>query len=64
MANGEARSRTQKIFSALIPLVVLGIIWIAPPPTGLSLQAWKMFAIFAATILGILLGNPCPRAPL
>ena len=59
MANGEARSRTQKIFSALIPLVVLGIIWIAPPPAGLSLQAWKMFAIFAATILGILL-QPLP----
>ena len=59
MANGEARSRTQKILSALIPLAVLGIIWVAAPPAGLPLQAWKMFAIFAATILGILL-QPLP----
>ncbi len=59
MANGEARSRTQKILSAVIPLAVLGVIWVSPPPAGLAPQAWKMFAIFAATILGILL-QPLP----
>ena len=59
MANGENRSGTQKILSALVPLAVLGIIWVMPPPASLSLPAWKMFAIFAATILGILL-QPLP----
>ncbi|WPC66937.1 DASS family sodium-coupled anion symporter [Rhodoferax ferrireducens] len=29
-------------------------IWFTPAPQGLSLQAWHMFAIFAATIAGIL----------
>ncbi|HSR14005.1 MAG TPA: anion permease, partial [Thermodesulfobacteriota bacterium] len=52
-------STRQRVLSALIPLAVLGIIWITPPPSGLTPQAWKMFAIFAATILGILL-QPLP----
>lgn len=38
----------------IVPLAVLGLLWVTPVPEGLSLQAWHIFAIFVATILGIL----------
>lgn len=37
-------------------LIILTIfIWITPPPLGIDPNAWKLFAIFSATILSILL---------
>lgn len=30
------------------------IMWFTPPPSGLSVQAWHLFAIFASTIIGII----------
>ena len=38
---------------------LLSIIWFLPVPIGLSVQAWHLFAIFAATILGFIL-QPMP----
>lgn len=38
----------------LVPIAVLGSIWMMPVPDGLSTQAWHIFAIFVATIIGIL----------
>ncbi|MEX1013080.1 MAG: anion permease [Waddliaceae bacterium] len=38
----------------LLTFLVGLLIWFTPPPTGLSPQAWHMFAIFAATIFGII----------
>lgn len=38
----------------LVPIVVLAGIWLSPCPSGLKPEAWHMFAIFAATISGIL----------
>ena len=35
--------------------VALGI-WFVPPPGNLSAQAWHLFAIFAATILSVVIG--------
>ncbi len=43
-----------KIWQWLVPLALLGGLWITPAPEGLSLQAWHMFAIFVSTIIGIL----------
>lgn len=43
-------------------LLVIGIgaaIWVSPIPAGLKPQAWKLFAIFAATIAGLIL-QPLP----
>lgn len=47
-------SQKIKIWQWLIPLLVLLLIWVYPCPEGLKPQAWHMFAIFAATIIGIL----------
>lgn len=41
-------------------LVALGlIIWFSPPPVGVKAEAWKLLAIFAATIGGFIL-QPLP----
>jgi DASS family divalent anion:Na+ symporter len=63
MADEKSSSLQRKVWSALIPIAVLGVIWFIPPPSGLTAQAWKMFAIFAATILGILL-QPLPSGAI
>ncbi len=65
MANGQTPSKsfTQKVASALIPLAALGVIWFSPPPAGLNPQAWKMLAIFVATILGMML-QPLPSGAI
>lgn len=54
MTNSKTPSSMKKFVAAAIPLGVLAAIWLAPTPQGLSPQAWHMFAIFAATIAGIL----------
>ena len=43
-----------KLWQYLVPIVVLLAIWFYPVPEGLKPQAWHMFAIFVATIVGIL----------
>lgn len=50
-------------FSAGLPIVVGLAIWFSPTPEGLSVVAWHMFAIFAATIVGILT-QPLPSGAL
>jgi DASS family divalent anion:Na+ symporter len=44
-----------KILQALITLVVGVVIWFIPAPDGVVIEAWHLFAIFVATILGIIL---------
>ena len=39
-----------------IPLVLGLVLWFWPVPEGLSLPAWRLFAIFAATIVAVLSG--------
>lgn len=43
------------VFTVLVGLVI----WFAPMPAGLKPQAWHMFAIFVATIIGFIL-HPLP----
>lgn len=43
-----------KLWQWLVPFALLIIIWLCPVPDGLKPQAWHMFAIFVATIIGIL----------
>src|SRR3954468_4214349 len=40
----------------LVALAVALGIWFAPPPATLSAQAWHLFAIFAATIVSVVIG--------
>jgi len=37
-------------------LAVALIVWFVPPPDALSVQAWRLFATFAATILAVVIG--------
>src|SRR5436190_16817799 len=39
---------------ALIAMMVMvAVLWWTPPPEGLSLQAWRLFAIFAGAIVSV-----------
>lgn len=42
---------------------LLSILWFVPPPTGLTLQAWHLFAVFLSTIVGIII-NALPMGAL
>lgn len=44
-----------KLSKGLICLAVLVVLWFIPSPAGLKVSAWHLFAIFLATILGIVL---------
>jgi DASS family divalent anion:Na+ symporter len=37
-------------------IVLAAVLWWTPPPQGLSLQAWRLFAIFAASIFSVVVG--------
>lgn len=49
----------KKLLHALIAVGAGVIIWFSPVPAGLKPQAWHLFAIFVATILGFIL-QPMP----
>ena len=42
------------LWKYLVPLAIGLALWFLPPPEGLSPKAWQMFAIFVATIAGII----------
>jgi len=47
-------------YGKLGAIVLLGlVIWCLPAPAGLKIQAWHLFAIFAATIVGFIV-SPLP----
>jgi DASS family divalent anion:Na+ symporter len=48
-------------WSYLIPLAIGLVLWFLPAPQGLSPKAWHMFAIFVATIAGII-AAPLPMS--
>lgn len=43
------------LWKGVLTLLFGAIIWFIPPPSGLAVTAWHMFAIFAATIFAIIL---------
>jgi len=45
-----SRRQVGRIATAVVGMAL----WWAPPPTGLSLQAWRLFAIFATTIFSVI----------
>ena len=48
-----------RLTRGVIVLLVMISIWLSPVPVGLTAQAWHLFAIFAATIIGFIL-QPLP----
>jgi len=38
----------------LVPIAIGALLWFMPPPEGLDPKAWHMFAVFVATIAGIM----------
>ena len=53
--EAAAALRRSRIARAITLGVALGI-WFLPPPGTLSVQAWRLFAIFGATILAVMIG--------
>ncbi len=53
------KQREVKLDQLLLTLGVGALIWFLPTPSGLSAQAWHLFAIFAATIVGLVI-KPMP----
>ena len=48
------RAMTGLLFRFLPPILIGLLVWFAPPPDGVQFQAWRLLAIFLATIVGIL----------
>lgn len=59
----SATFTTNQLLRMLCPILTLLLIWMLPVPEGLEPKAWQMFAIFAATIVGIL-SQPLPSGAL
>jgi DASS family divalent anion:Na+ symporter len=52
----EPKREPPKRIARAISIAVALIIWFIPPPGSLTPQAWHLFAIFAATILSVVIG--------
>lgn len=70
MSNREAVQETRSSYftlSLIPPLLWVGALlvalWLIPPPAGLTLQTWHLFAVFVTTIAGIIL-NVMPMGAL
>ena len=53
-AAGGAKPRDGMLWRLIVPMAIGSALWFLPPPEGLPIQAWHMFAIFVATIAGII----------
>jgi DASS family divalent anion:Na+ symporter len=49
------------LWKYLVPVGIGIVLWFLPPPDGLEAKAWHMFAVFVATIAGIMTA-PLPMA--
>jgi DASS family divalent anion:Na+ symporter len=49
------------VWKFAVPVGIGIVLWFLPVPTGLSVKAWHMFAVFVATIAGIMTA-PLPMA--
>jgi len=55
--------KSSELKAGVIVLAVFFLLWLLPTPAGLNDNAWKLFAIFAATILGVIL-KPLPMGSI
>ena len=61
--SNAALSRNQRIVRSLVLVLVGAAIWFSPMPAGIDHHAWHLFAIFVATILGLIL-QPLPMGAI
>src|ERR1044071_8360979 len=60
----EEKLLTSAKVARLVALFAVGaIIWYAPIPKGIAVDAWHLFAIFVATIVGLIL-QPLPMGAI
>lgn len=60
----KEREKPEVRYVALLIVILIGtMIWFIPPPGELSTQAWHLFAIFVATILGLII-KPLPMGSI
>ncbi|MGY4829082.1 DASS family sodium-coupled anion symporter [Sphaerotilaceae bacterium SBD11-9] len=50
----QAAPRPGVLWKYLVPVAIGVVLWFIPPPPGLPIKAWHMFAVFVATIAGII----------
>ena len=53
-AAAAATAGNGMLWKLAVPLAIGIVLWLVPPPAGLPPKAWQMFAIFVATIAGII----------
>ena len=58
-----SRTRQSRFFRAVAPLVVGAAVLLVPTPEGLTANAWHFFALFLATITGVIT-EPIPGAAI
>ena len=56
---GAERSTMERVIRGAATALVAVAIWFLPPPVGVSVKAWHLLALFAATIIGLIL-QPLP----
>ena len=57
------RTRQSTLFRTLAPFVIGGAVLLTPTPEGLTANAWHFFALFLATITGVIF-EPIPGAAI
>ncbi|WP_457595788.1 DASS family sodium-coupled anion symporter [Hydrogenimonas sp.] len=56
MAHHRKKRHTRNLLLWAVTLAIGLLLWFVPPPEGLSLAAWRLFAIFFTTIFAIVTG--------
>ena len=56
---GENKTGGGRVVRGVVTILIAVIIWFLPPPAGVAVKAWHLLAIFAATIVGLIL-QPLP----
>ena len=59
----EPKSGTDPLLRGIITVLIAVVIWFSPIPEGIQERAWHLFAIFIATIIGLIL-QPLPMGSL
>jgi divalent anion:Na+ symporter, DASS family len=52
----EAVGRKSTVVLRAVVIIVAVAVWFVPPPEGLTVQAWRLFAIFASAIGSVVVG--------
>jgi DASS family divalent anion:Na+ symporter len=53
----------KRVAYGLLTVLIGLILWFIPPPVGMSINGWRLFAIFVAVILGLVL-RPLPQGAI